>query len=243
MVAKRPKRIALWSGPRDIATGMLYSFAQRDDATVSDEPLFGYYLGFSGIEIPFRKQVLEKMEIDPVKIIDMLVNCDLNKEILFIKNKSDQAVGLQWDFMTSFDNVFLISHPKRMILSNDQEKEEQQLLDTCYEVQYHQILYLIQLGIEPIVIDSDDLIKNPDVILSSMCAKLGIPFQSKMLKWEKSEKEVESLPSRNWCKNMHNTSSFKDVDQLSGKLSIQQEELLEECLPFYERIQKYAIKA
>ncbi len=238
----KSKRIALWSGPRDVATGLLYSFSQREDTAVTDEPLFGYYLGFSGIDIPFRKEVLEKMEIDPHKIIDMLVNCDLNKDVLFVKNKSDQAVGLQWDFMTHFDNVFLISHPARMILANDIEKEEQLLLDTCYEVQYHQVLYLIQLGIEPIVVDTKDLLEQPDVILAQLCKKLNLMYNSKMTKWPKGEKDVESLPSRNWCAHMHETGSFKDIEKDLKILTPKQEELLEECMPFYERLQKYAIK-
>lgn len=241
MASIEPKRIALWSGPRDIATAVLYAFAQREDTTVTDEPLFGYYLGFTGIDIPFRQEVIDKMEIDPHKIIDMLVNCDLNKDVLFVKNKSNQAVGLQWDFMTSFDNVFLISHPSQMILTNDQEKEEQFLIDTCYEVQYHQILYLIQLGIEPIVIDASDLLSEPDVVLAKLCAKLGLNYSSKMLKWEEGEKTFESLPSRNWCANLRTTKSFRDIEKPLKVLSPKQEELMEECMPFYERLKKYAI--
>jgi len=237
----KAKRIALWSGPRDIATAVLYAFAQRTDTTVTDEPLFGYYLGFTGIDIPFRKEAINKMEIDPNKIIDMLVNCDLNKEVLFVKNKSDQAIGLQWDFMTSFQNVFLISHPKRMILSNDQEKEEQELLDTCYEIQYHQILYLMQLGIDPIVIDTDDLLDQPDAIMAHLCQQLELPFNSKMLKWEKGVKPFESLPSKNWCSNLRKTKSFRDLDKPVRKLNAKQTELAEECMPFYEKLKKYAI--
>src|SRR5690606_39236952 len=117
----QPFRIALWSGPRDIATALLYAFAQREDTSVTDEPLFGYYVGFSGIDLPFRDEVIKRMEIDPQKILSMLVNCDLNTPNLFIKNKSNQAVGLQWDFMLNFKNVFLISSPDRMILANDIE--------------------------------------------------------------------------------------------------------------------------
>ena len=37
-------RICLWSGPRNVSTAMMYSFAQRDDTVVYDEPFYGYYL-------------------------------------------------------------------------------------------------------------------------------------------------------------------------------------------------------
>ena len=38
------KKICLWSGPRNISTALMYSFAQRDDTRVVDEPLYGHYL-------------------------------------------------------------------------------------------------------------------------------------------------------------------------------------------------------
>ena len=38
------KRICLWSGPRNISTALMYSFAQRTDTKVFDEPLYAYYL-------------------------------------------------------------------------------------------------------------------------------------------------------------------------------------------------------
>jgi len=238
----QPFRIALWSGPRDIATALLYAFAQREDTSVTDEPLFGYYVGFSGIDLPFRDEVIKRMEIDPQKILSMLVNCDLNTPNLFIKNKSNQAVGLQWDFMLNFKNVFLISSPDRMILANDIELEEQELLDTCFEVQYHQILYLIQLGVEPIVIDTDDLLGNPESMIRLLCKKLNIDYDQSMLSWKVGSKEFESLPSRNWCANIHESVDFKSVPNHLKLLTAKQEELRDECLPYYEKLRKYAIK-
>ena len=38
------KRINLLSGPRNISTALMYSFAQRTDTKVFDEPLYAYYL-------------------------------------------------------------------------------------------------------------------------------------------------------------------------------------------------------
>ena len=39
-----PVRIALWSGPRNISTALMYAFAQRADTRVVDEPLYAHYL-------------------------------------------------------------------------------------------------------------------------------------------------------------------------------------------------------
>ena len=39
-----PLRLNIWSGPRNISTALMYSFAQRSDTQVIDEPLYGHYL-------------------------------------------------------------------------------------------------------------------------------------------------------------------------------------------------------
>ena len=41
---KKITRIFLWSGPRNISTTLMYSFAQRKDTKVFDEPLYAFYL-------------------------------------------------------------------------------------------------------------------------------------------------------------------------------------------------------
>ena len=37
-------KIMLWSSPRNISTALMYSFAQREDTSVMDEPFYAYYL-------------------------------------------------------------------------------------------------------------------------------------------------------------------------------------------------------
>jgi len=38
------KVICMWASPRNISTAMMYSFAQRKDVVVVDEPFYAYYL-------------------------------------------------------------------------------------------------------------------------------------------------------------------------------------------------------
>ena len=54
------KRICLWSGPRNISTALMYSFAQRSDTLVYDEPLYAYYLKNSNAKKyhPGTKEIL-----------------------------------------------------------------------------------------------------------------------------------------------------------------------------------------
>ena len=43
MTRTEPKlRLNVWSGPRNVSTALMYSFAQRSDTRVVDEPLYAY---------------------------------------------------------------------------------------------------------------------------------------------------------------------------------------------------------
>ena len=48
------KIINLISGPRNLSTALKYSFAQRPDTKVIDEPIYAHYLLSTGISHPGR---------------------------------------------------------------------------------------------------------------------------------------------------------------------------------------------
>ena len=45
-------KIAMWSGPRNLSTAMMYAFAARGDCAVWDEPFYAAYLQATGIGHP-----------------------------------------------------------------------------------------------------------------------------------------------------------------------------------------------
>ena len=52
------KRIAMWSGPRNISTAMMRSFENRPDCMVVDEPFYACYLAETGIDHPMKDEVI-----------------------------------------------------------------------------------------------------------------------------------------------------------------------------------------
>ena len=79
-------KIALWSGPRNISTAMMYSFGNRLDTSVVDEPLFGYFLKQTGVWRPSKDEVLKSMETDPFVIIDKLSKPSAGTHLFFMKH-------------------------------------------------------------------------------------------------------------------------------------------------------------
>jgi hypothetical protein len=45
-------KIAMWSGPRNLSTAMMYAFAARGDCAVWDEPFYAAFLAASGSAHP-----------------------------------------------------------------------------------------------------------------------------------------------------------------------------------------------
>ena len=62
------KRINLISGPRNISTALMYSFGNRKDTSVVDEPMYAYYLHNTGIDHPGKEAVLGSLPIDLEKV-------------------------------------------------------------------------------------------------------------------------------------------------------------------------------
>nr|CAB3495886.1 unnamed protein product [Digitaria exilis] len=56
-----PVVIHAWSAPRSLSTSLMYSFAQRDDMEVLDEPLYANFLRVTGVDRPYREDLLSKM--------------------------------------------------------------------------------------------------------------------------------------------------------------------------------------
>ena len=62
-------RLCVWSGPRNVSTALMYSFAQRADARVVDEPLYAHYLRVTGSAHPDREAILASQDGDGDRVV------------------------------------------------------------------------------------------------------------------------------------------------------------------------------
>ncbi len=66
------RRIAMWSGPRNISTAMMRAWGNRPDTVVCDEPLYACYLKVTGTDHPGRKEIISHHTSDCKKVIAQL---------------------------------------------------------------------------------------------------------------------------------------------------------------------------
>ncbi len=150
------------SGPRNVSTALMYSFAQRNDTHVIDEPFYACYLKQSGVDHPGREKVLQAQPADPDQVISELLSTDYTKPVVFVKNMAHHLSDIPTHFLNQAANIFLIRDPKEMLVSLIKQIPEPTLQDTAYRQQYRLFRLVTEsLNQEPIVIDSAELLKSP----------------------------------------------------------------------------------
>jgi hypothetical protein len=235
-------KIALWSGPRNISTALMYSFANRSDTAVVDEPLFGYFLKQTGVWRPSREEVLATMETDPEKIIHSLLEPSTDMPVYFMKHMANQLIDLNLAFLDCFKNVILIRDPKDVILSFSKQIEEPTLLDTAYKMQADLIDHLNETGTPFVVLNARNVLLNPEGQIRILCDKLNIDFQSSMLNWDAGRREEDGIWAKYWYDSVHESTGFGSYREKNEELPSSLTPLYEECMEYYGKLERLQLK-
>lgn len=235
-------RISLWSGPRNISTALMYSFAQRPDTVVLDEPLYGHYLKVSGAQHPGRFEVLETMELDGELVIRGFCHMDYGKPVLFIKNMAHHLVNIDPMFLDQLQNILLIRNPKEMIPSLIKQISSPTIRDTGLKRQWELYQYLSEQGHHPLVIDSKELLIDPRSILTKMCIETGISYFDEMINWKPGALPEDGVWAKHWYHNVHKSIGFQKYKPKHEPIPESLMDLLKECDYYYQLLYEQALK-
>ena len=223
----------MWSCPRNISTALMYSFAQRTDTVVFDEPLYAHFLKVSGAKHPAREQVLQDLENDGNKVVQEVI-LQKSEKLLFHKLMTHFLIGIDTEFLSEVMNIIFIRNPQEIIFSYSKVIPNPTMEDIGVKQQYELYLALEERGKTPIVLDSKYLLQNPKQLLKKLCSLLGIPFDERMLKWEKGARKEDGVWASYWYKNIHNSTGFLPYTEKEITLTDSNAELAKECLSYYE---------
>jgi hypothetical protein len=233
----------VWSGPRNVSTALMYSFRQRSDTVVMDEPLYGHYLHASDAEHPGAREVLDTMDNDGERVVREVILGPCERPIHFFKNMAHHLPGLRPAFLDSITNVLLIRDPTEMLPSLARQLDSPTLRDTGLREQDIILDSILARGDNPIVLDARELLLDPPGVLQRACASLGIPFQEAMLSWPAGPKPEDGVWAKHWYHNVHASTGFTPYRPHTNQFPEHLKPLLKECLPLYERMRDYAIVA
>ena len=241
----QPIRICLWSGPRNISTALMYSFAQRADTAVFDEPLYAHYLSKTAAQHyhPGAAEIIATMENDGEKVIQELVLGNDDAPVLFFKHMTHHLQALDWGFMRQTVNVILTRDPVEMLPSYAKQVKQPALHDVGYAQHLDLLDYLCRIGQTPPVLDSKQTLLNPRGVLTKLCDQIGIHFEEKMLSWPVGARPEDGLWSKYWYHALHRSSGFQAYSPKKGEFPEDLRPLLAECQPYYEKLAALAIQA
>ena len=236
------KRICLWSSPRNLSTALMYSFAQRPDTVVFDEPLYAHYLRVSNAEHPGKEDILEAQDNDGTKVIQDVLHKDYGKLVVFFKQMTHHLVDVNFDFLTQVSNIIYIRDPKQIIASYAQVIKDVKMEDVGIEKQAWLYHFLTEKQHPVIVLNSAEILKNPEQVLSNLCKALDIPFYKEMLSWPAGAKTYDGVWAKHWYKNVHQSTHFAQQETSSRDLPDYLVPLYEECKQYYDLLNQYSIK-
>ena len=236
------KRICLWSSPRNISTALMYSFAQRPDTIVFDEPLYAYYLSVTDLDHPGAAEVLLSQSANPKIVIENMMK-EYEKPVSFFKQMTHHLFDLDFNFLSDFKNIIFIRNPKQIISSYAQVRPEVNMEDIGIQKQWELFSYLLAKNEKPVVVDSNDILKSPEKFLRKLCEALGIPFYTEMLTWPAGPKIEDGVWAKHWYKNVHETTGFEKQTTSERILPEYLEPLYLESKVYYDKLFLHAIKA
>ncbi|MBT4066959.1 MAG: HAD family hydrolase [Euryarchaeota archaeon] len=238
-------RIAMWSGPRNISTAMMYSFDNRPDSYCSDEPLYAHYLARTGVTHPGAQNVVASGETDWKKVVDFVCGDIPNRsEIWYQKHMTHHLlphIGLDW--VSKLTNCLLIRDPREVLLSMSKKTDQIDVMATGLPQQNRLFDHLLETtGEIPTIIDSGDILKNPEGMLSKLCDVLEIPFDKSMLSWQAGPRECDGIWAKYWYDSVWESTGFAQYRSRIGELSPEYQVYHDECQVFYDRLHSFRLK-
>lgn len=181
------KIVALWAVPRSTSTAFEWMMRQRGDMDCLHEP-FGeaWYQGENPLWQRFKPGDVTTPGLTLESVWD-----DIQKRAeqgpVFLKD-FPHYINHIWtpDFLSHFTHAFLIRDPAKTITSMFNKWPDFDEGEVGFPEQraLFDLLTALDNGTAPPVIDSDDLLEDPEAMTEKFCDAVQIPFIKDALTWE-----------------------------------------------------------
>ena len=98
-----------------------------------------------------------------------------------------------------------------------------------------------RLGHAPPVIDANDVLADPEGVLSRLCAALGIAWDPAMLSWQPGRRDTDGPWAPHWYGAVEKSSGFGPPESDPVELPAEAQRLADRCRPYYLRLAAHRI--
>jgi hypothetical protein len=246
MTATAPRRIALWSGPRNLSTALMRAFSSRADCVVSDEPFYAAYLARTGLDHPAKEEVMNSQPND-WRIVAHEVSrgpAPADRPLWYQKHMAQHMTEeMLGDWLFALENAFLIRHPGRVIASYLKVAPEMTIAETGLPWQVRLLERVREkTGRTPPVVRSDDLRSDPEGTLRALCHALGLDWDPAMLSWPAGPHPQDGVWAPHWYANTWSTTGFDTSLAPEGEAPRPDVAFLDEAIALYHQLESHALQ-
>jgi hypothetical protein len=234
-------RIAMWSGPRTVSTALMRAWENRPDTVVVDEPLYAFYLDRTGLDHPGRAEVIASQPTDWRVVLDQLALDPVG--ISYAKHMTHHLLPeVDRAAFAPFRHAHLIRDPRQLLASYARVRTEPTLADLGLAQQVE----IFEAFGGPVV-DSGDLLADPEGVLRALCDALGVPFDEAMLSWPAGPRSSDGVWAPYWYDRVHASTGFADPASSHAPAAVtlpaRLEPLADRCQPYFARLHQYRISS
>ena len=227
--------VACWSGPRNISTALMRSWSSRKDTFVTDEPFYAYYLKQTKLKHPQYEEIINHYPSNYDEVVNFLLNkIPKGKKIWYQKHMAHHMVDLNnINWVNNCENCILLRHPKEVISSYSKKNKLNSVEELGYPQQYEIIKYLKKINRSYIIINSSELLRHPEKVLSDWCMKINIKFEKSMLEWKTGNHENDGIWWKSWYDNVIKTSGFQKYEKKDINIENKYDSIYNESMKYY----------
>lgn len=219
----------------------MYSWRQRADTSVYDEPLYAHYLTIDDRGHPGVDEILASQQHDPNAVIRDVILGPCETPVLYIKQMAHHLNGVDRAHLAHTENILLVRHPRDMLASLSVQLPQCELADTGLVESVELLDAILAAGGNPVVIETQALLKDPAGVLSAVCERVGLAFDPAVLSWPAGPKPEDGAWAQHWYDNVHASRGFAAPSRSTRDLPSDRQPVLDEALPLYERLAAYAL--
>lgn len=239
------RRIAMWSGPRNISTAMMRSWENRSDTEVVDEPFYAFYLNQTRSPHPYFEDVLQSQSDNYGQVVKELTKDGCNSKVQYQKHMTHHMLaGIDLTWTKELQHCFLIRDPAQVVNSYTNSRGVCSVKDIGIQRQFELYQDITQITGQDIpIIDSNDVLKDPDKVLRILCARLDLTFMPTMLKWPRGGRTSDGVWAKHWYKNVDKSVGFTPYLAKNMRLNDEQLSVVHQVQSFYQQLYRKRISA
>ena len=234
--------LAMWSGPRNISTAMMYAFGNRRDCVAWDEPFYAFSLVHHGNDHPMREAIIAANDSDWNRLVARCL-APADKPLFYQKHMTHHMLeGFDRNWIKGLTNAFLIRAPERVLASYAKKWPDVGLRDIGFVAQA-EIFNMVadRLGHAPPVADAEDILDDPRTVLSRLCAACGVPFDAAMLHWESGPKPFDGVWAPHWYNAAWASTGLAKPEAKPVELPDNLRRIADAARPYYESMRRWRL--